>query len=101
MQTPRVRTASTARVTPATVAERRITGRALQRRRFSVWTRDPHCARCGRLCDWPHGFELDHIIPLDPAHGGQDTEENTQILCTDFEDTEGCHSIKTREDRQK
>jgi len=71
---------------------KRITGRALQRRRLSVWRINPHCAMCKRLVAWPNGFELDHIEPL--HKGGEDTGDNCQLLCA----PNGCHDIKTRKD---
>lgn len=71
----------------------RLAGRALQKRRLSVWTRDPTCAMCGRLTDYPDGFELDHKTPL--FKGGQDTEDNCQVLC---KGPSGCHNRKTAED---
>lgn len=46
------------------VADRRITGRRLQARRLAVWRQDPTCAVCGRVVDYPGGFELDHKVPL-------------------------------------
>lgn len=73
-----------------TTKERRTTGRKLQDRRLKVWSRDPHCAHCGKLCDFPSGFELDHKLPL--FLGGEDTEENTQVLCSG---PDGCHASKT------
>lgn len=80
-------------------SEIRITGSRLQDRRFRIWKSNPHCAKCGRLVAFPGGFELDHIIPL--VLGGPDTEDNCQILCVDFEDQEGCHAKKTREDLRR
>lgn len=74
----------------------RITGRRLVERRMQAWTDDPHCARCGKITQYPYGFELDHIIPL--HKGGPDTPDNCQILCIDEPGREGCHTIKTRED---
>lgn len=71
----------------------RITGRALQKRRLSVWTKDPTCALCGRLTDYPSGFELDHRIPL--FKDGEDTEANCQVLCNGVN---GCHEKKTAAD---
>lgn len=77
----------------------RITGRRLQARRFKLWTDSPHCACCGVLTDWPNGFELDHKVRL--IDGGQDTEENCQILCLYWDDAwnkQGCHAMKTAEE---
>lgn len=72
----------------------RITGRRLQARRLRIWSRNPHCAMCGELTDLGQGtarpFELDHIVAL--VNGGQDTEDNLQVLCV------GCHEDKTRRD---
>ncbi|MCY1366209.1 HNH endonuclease [compost metagenome] len=76
-----------------TTKERRITGRKLQDRRMKVWSRNPHCAHCGRLCDFPAGFELDHKVPL--YQGGSDTEDNCQVLCSGLD---GCHAKKTASD---
>lgn len=88
--------AGAGRVSVATVAERRITGYTNQLRRFRIWRRDPHCQMCGRLVDYPTGFELDHKVPL--FQGGPDTDENCQVLCV-WWDTDGkkrgCHAIKT------
>lgn len=76
-----------------TASDRRITGRTLQNRRLRIWSRNPHCAKCGRLVAYPHGFELDHVVAL--ANGGADTDENCQVLCIG---TDGCHEAKTRTD---
>lgn len=106
---PQLRQLSTATAKVNTVASRRITGDKLTKRRLAVWTRNPHCARCGRLVAYPRGFDLDHIIPL--YAGGEDAEGNCQILCNasefevyrddgslDVEATKGCHYAKTQED---
>lgn len=63
-----------------------------------MWKRDPCCALCGRVVAYPHGFELDHIVPL--YKGGADIEDNCQILCVWYEgiDKRGCHAAKTVED---
>ncbi|MFC5698894.1 HNH endonuclease [Pseudomonas sp. GCM10022186] len=91
---PRVGEVKQTRIQPLpTVAERRITGRKLQDRRLKVWARNPHCAECGKLCDFPAGFELDHKIPL--FLGGSDTEDNCQVLCSGLD---GCHAKKTASD---
>ena len=80
---------------PKAAAEmERITGRRLQARRLRIWARNPHCATCGELTDLAQGtarpFELDHIVAL--VNGGQDTEDNLQVLCVE------CHEGKTRRD---
>jgi 5-methylcytosine-specific restriction protein A len=71
----------------------RIRGRKLQQRRLRVWSQNPHCARCGVLTAYPHGFELDHKVSLEK--GGSDTEDNCQVLCAG---KDGCHAKKTAED---
>lgn len=76
-----------------TTKDRRITGRKLQDRRLNVWSRTPHCAHCGKLCEFPAGFELDHKVPL--YQGGADTEDNCQVLCSG---PDGCHAQKTSTD---
>jgi len=71
----------------------RLRGRALQERRLRVWSKNPHCAGCGKLCAYPSGFELDHRIAL--ANGGKDAEENCQVLCIG---PLSCHEKKTAKD---
>ncbi|MGQ7956392.1 HNH endonuclease [Pseudomonas sp. SP16.1] len=79
-----------------------MTGRKLQERRLKVWARNPNCAQCGKLCDFPAGFELDHKVPL--HQGGEDTEANCQVLCVRYETINGqlvkvgCHARKTAQD---
>ncbi|HBO3572498.1 HNH endonuclease signature motif containing protein [Pseudomonas aeruginosa] len=73
--------------------DRRITGRKLQDRRLRVWAHNPCCVMCGKLCEFPGGFELDHKVPL--FKGGEDTEENCQVLCSG---PDGCHAKKTNTD---
>lgn len=74
-------------------SERRMTGSRLQARRFRLWKASPMCAECGRIVAYPHGFELDHQVPL--HQGGADTDENCQILCCG---PDGCHLKKTAAD---
>lgn len=79
-----------------------MTGRKLQERRLRLWSHDPHCVMCGRLTEWPRGFELDHKVPL--HQGGEDTEDNCQVLCVHYDDSgekAGCHVIKTAQDENK
>ncbi len=71
----------------------RLRGRKAQARRLRLWTKSPHCARCGRLTDFPDGFQLDHKVAL--ANKGEDTDENLQVLCIG---PNGCHARKTAED---
>jgi 5-methylcytosine-specific restriction enzyme A len=61
--------------------------------RLKLWSSNPLCAKCGRLTQFPRGFELDHILPL--FKGGDDSEENLQILCSG---TNGCHAKKSADD---
>ena len=71
----------------------RMRGRKLQARRLRVWTASPCCAVCGRITAYPHGFELDHKVPL--FKGGEDTEDNCQVLC---KGVNSCHEKKTADD---
>jgi 5-methylcytosine-specific restriction endonuclease McrA len=73
-----------------------MSGRSLQDRRLRMWTKNPHCARCGKLVAYPFGFDLDHVIPL--YKGGHDVEGNCQILCNGLG---GCHELKTAEDARR
>lgn len=70
-----------------------MAGRKLQDRRWRMWQKDPHCAVCRRVVEYPHGFELDHIQSL--FKGGSDVEDNCQVLCCG---PDGCHLIKTGRD---
>lgn len=93
---PRVASVSTQTAKPLTTTSRRMTGRKLQSRRLTLWTQDPTCAKCKRIVLYPHGFELDHIVPL--WEGGSDDVDNLQILCvwTDEQgEKRGCHADKT------
>lgn len=95
----RVRTAQIDRVRPIRTSERRMTGSALQRRRERLWLSQPTCVGCGRLTEFPHGFELDHRVPL--WQGGADTDANCQILCVWYDEQgnkRGCHAEKTGEE---
>lgn len=99
-----LRMADTQSVKVAVVADRRITGRKLQARRYAVWLRDPTCAMCGRVVPYPSGFELDHVVPL--FMGGEDVEENCQVLCVHVEIIDGqrikkgCHVAKSATEQQ-
>ncbi|WP_158784615.1 HNH endonuclease [Pantoea sp. BAV 3049] len=90
---PRLAVANTQRLKAMTVADHRMTGWKLQQRRKRLWAANPCCAECGRLTEYPHGFELDHIVSL--YQGGPDTDDNCQILCNG---ENGCHRKKTRQD---
>lgn len=83
------------KVSPYSTAVERTTGSALRKQRWNAWKRHPYCASCGVLVDWPNGFELDHIIPLE--QGGKNIESNRQILCVwwDGNEKRGCHAEKT------
>jgi 5-methylcytosine-specific restriction enzyme A len=68
----------------------RLRGRRAQARRLRLWSKDPHCAHCRKLTDWPDGFNADHIVPL--HKDGEDEEKNMQVLCL------VCHDKKTSDD---
>ena len=70
----------------------RIRGERLQRLRFDLWVRDPHCQRCGQLI-LPSEAIRDHVINL--RAGGSDTEDNVQLLCL------ACHGAKTHAESQR
>lgn len=60
-----------------------------------MWQQSPYCAGCGRVVEFPGGFQLDHIVPL--HQGGSDDEANCQLLCVHYIDGRdvGCHAQKT------
>ncbi|MGA8121315.1 HNH endonuclease [Rouxiella badensis] len=90
---PRVQTMDVRIVKPMVIADNRMTGYKLQQRRMRLWRNNPCCVKCGRVTEYPHGFDLDHIVPL--YLGGEDADGNCQILCNG---PEGCHGKKTRDD---
>lgn len=96
---PRMAIAGSRLAAAPTPSTKRMTGRKLQDRRLRVWSADPHCAHCGELTVYPNGFELDHKVSL--FDGGEDSDENTQVLCVsrDVQGRKvGCHDAKTRQD---
>ena len=77
----------------------RLRGRKLQAARLRIWSNNPHCARCGKLVAYPHGFELDHITALHKDGGNDD--DNMQVLCVEWPSPgikAGCHVMKSAED---
>jgi 5-methylcytosine-specific restriction protein A len=101
---PRVKVLRQSIATATPVSVQRVTGRALQRRRLELWTAGPVCAMCGRVVEYPGGFELDHKLALE--HGGDDSAGNCQLLCIHVEIIDGqrvktgCHVNKTAEERK-
>lgn len=90
---PRLKPVEGRKLSTTNTSERRMTGSRLQARRLRLWKASPTCAECGRVVAYPHGFELDHQVPL--HQGGADTDENCQILCCG---PDGCHMKKTASD---
>lgn len=70
--------------------KRILKGAHLTKRRKQMYIDNPHCNVCGRLTQYPKGFQIDHIKPL--SKGGTDTPDNVQLLCLD------CHDTKTAKD---
>ena len=68
----------------------RLRGAKAVARRLRIWTKDPHCAMCGKLTDYPAGFQVDHKVPL--HKGGLDEDSNLQVL------DHVCHDKKTLKD---
>lgn len=69
----------------------RLRGSGLQARRLRKWSAaEGRCAKCGKLTNYPEGFQLDHIQAI--VNGGEDKEAQTQVLCLP------CHDTKTNED---
>lgn len=93
---PQLSVLNTNKLSSLKVSDRRLTGWRLVQRRKRLWAANPCCAMCGRLTEYPHGFELDHITPL--YLGGEDTESNCQILCCG---EDGCHRKKTNADLKR
>lgn len=96
---PRLAMAQIRLAAAPTPSAKRMTGRKLQDRRLRIWSANPHCAHCGALTLYPHGFELDHKVSL--FDGGDDTDANTQVLCVTRDAhgrKVGCHDAKTRQD---
>lgn len=83
-------------------ADGRLRGRKLQAARLRIWSADPHCARCGKLVDYPRGFELDHIKAVSTSADKTkiNADDNLQVLCVEVKDgiKTGCHVDKTAED---
>ena len=73
--------------------DKRIKGRALQKRRLRMYLVDPYCNHCKHMTAHPRGYQIDHIVPL--YKGGLDIDENLQLLCID------CHDKKTLEDNRQ
>ena len=97
----RVQTLDARHATAPVVADR-MRGRALQDRRLRIWSRDPHCVDCGKLTQWPHGFELDHEAPL--HLGGADSDENSRVRCVYYDAhgrKQGCHQAKSDEEARQ
>ena len=92
---PRIGNLNSQRLSNTVTAEvPRMRGRKLQERRLRLWAKDPCCATCGILTSLDGKsatpFQLDHKVPL--FKGGDDIDDNCQVLCID------CHDLKTAGD---
>lgn len=81
----------------------RLRGRKLQTARLRIWSKDPHCAKCRGLVEFPGGFELDHIRAVSKTadRAKINADENLQILCIHVDEQgnkTGCHMDKTAQD---
>ncbi|MGJ7490225.1 HNH endonuclease [Variovorax sp. ZT4R33] len=78
----------------------RMRGRKLQERRFRLWKKAKGCcALCSSLTAYPEGFQLDHKVPL--FKGGEDADDNCQVLCVTVKGKVGCHDRKTADDMRQ
>lgn len=78
---PRIRTGDTLRVQAVSPPDVRIRGRRLQAIRLQQYKEQPYCVECLKVGVHRLYDELDHIIPLDPRHGGTETKANRRPLC--------------------
>lgn len=98
---PKIRTIELTRVKPQTqlgvweknsLAGKRLTGRALQKRNDRIKARDGwRCKGCGRITN---ELDVDHIVPM--SQGGGDHDANLQCLCRG---PDGCHKQKSMLER--
>jgi 5-methylcytosine-specific restriction protein A len=79
-------------------AARRLRGRPLQRRRKSLFAREPLCRECAKRGLTTPATIRDHVVPL--AEGGTEAPENTQPLCQTCSDAK-THRESLRGRRRK
>lgn len=99
---PSVRTLTTGPRKVESRSDQRVWGRASQARRLRLWTVNPCCVDCGRLTDYPSGFELDHEIPVEV--GGTEDDNNLKVRCVWWDDQgrkQGCHEVKTQREKRQ
>jgi 5-methylcytosine-specific restriction protein A len=76
-----------------------VRGRALQRRRAILFTREPWCRICRDAGRWTLATIRDHIVPL--AEGGTDDETNEQPLCRRCSDQKTAEEARRGRDRTR
>lgn len=74
-------------------APERRRGRALQRDRAALFSREPLCRECSKHGRLAAAVIRDHIVNL--AEGGTDTDDNVQPLC------QSCSDIKTQAESRR
>ncbi len=99
---PGIRTLTTGPRKVESRSDQRVWGRASQARRLRLWIKNPCCVDCGKLTDYPSGFELDHEVPVEL--GGSEDDGNLKVRCVSWDEQgkkHGCHEAKTQREKRE